>query len=182
MTLPDAPRVPEFSRTRALAAITQNKSRMRLTANEQERRDLAVRLGLVALDRLSAEVTFYRRGKEMIVVQGAFDSHYVQTCGVTLEPMGVDGAGEFEREFVAREGGGEQPPARIVDFDATGKDDPDVVTGDTLDFGELVAEELALTIDPFPRRSDAELPARARGGSEEVIEKNNPFHILKDLK
>jgi hypothetical protein len=40
-------------------------------------------------------------------------------------------------------------------------DEPEPLEGDRIDLGEIVAEELALAIDPYPRAPGAELAAAA---------------------
>ena len=61
-----------------------------------------------------------------------------------------------------------------------GLDDAEPLTGDVLDIGELVAEELSLALDPYPRLPDAE-PGRPESSGRDVP-RESPFDVLAKLK
>ena len=56
---------------------------------------------------------------------------------------------------------------------------------DSIDIGEVVAQQLSVIMDPYPRRPDG-LPAIAEAGpgsgAEAILDARNPFAILAALK
>ena len=70
---------------------------------------------------------------------------------------------------------------RLLPAGRAATDTPDdavdeIETGGQVDLGELVAEEVALALDPYPRHPDAALPPEASDPEE------NPFAALAALK
>jgi len=67
---------------------------------------------------------------------------------------------------------------REIIVDAASEDAPEPLEGDEIDLGELMAEQLGLGIDPYPRRPGAilEIPETA---SEAALK---PFAALQALK
>jgi uncharacterized metal-binding protein YceD (DUF177 family) len=53
------------------------------------------------------------------------------------------------------------PAGRESDDDDPDSDDEIAYTGATIDLGEAAAEQLALALDPYPRKPDAVLPDAA---------------------
>ena len=136
---------PEFSRIVSVAQLGTDPYRQEIRATEKEREALAERFGLLALDRLMAEVELVRQGQDTILLQAAFEAAFVQNCVVTLDP--VDGA--MAANFALRYG----PP------EAEGEDQEDVafepLVNDFIDIGEAVAQEFSLALPSFPRSPGA---------------------------
>src|SRR4249919_541839 len=86
---------PEFSRPVPLARLGAEPFRLEISASEAERAALARRFDLIALDRLSARVELVRMGKDRFVLHAAFAAEFVQSCVVTLDPVGGAVAEEF---------------------------------------------------------------------------------------
>jgi uncharacterized metal-binding protein YceD (DUF177 family) len=144
---------PEFSRPVLLARIGTEPLRREIAATPAEREALAGRFGLLALDRLSADVQLSRRGGEMIALRAAYEAAFAQECVVTLEPIEGALAGEFELLYGP-------PEAEEIAMGVIG----DTVTfeplaGDAIDIGEAVAQEFSLALPPFPRSPDADAAA-----------------------
>ncbi|MCY1301409.1 hypothetical protein D9M70_510200 [compost metagenome] len=66
-------------------------------------------------------------------------------------------------------------------LDPDGPDIPDTFTGDTIDAGVGVSEQVALAIDPYPRKPGAAFGERIESTSADD-KKPNPFAVLKDWK
>ncbi|MGI4747246.1 MAG: DUF177 domain-containing protein, partial [Janthinobacterium lividum] len=77
-----------------------------------------------------------------------------RTCVVTLEEFPVVVAEQFMVRFVPAEPGDEQADVEL-DLDA---DDDVPYDGTTIDLGEAAIEQLALALDPYPRKPGAERP------------------------
>lgn len=173
--------LPEFSRRLAVAAVGVRGRLERLSANPEERAALARRLDLMALERLAGEVVVTPFKRDGVVLRGTGQAAVVQRCVVSLEPVAQTVDFTFERRF---EPGAPDPNMFDGDLEAllNGEDPPDPVPEDgVIDLGEVLAEELALALDPYPRRPDAEIPAQwqERGEAPPEPARPNPFRVLK---
>jgi hypothetical protein len=66
----------------------------------------------------------------------------------------------------------------VVDPEAD--DPPEVLPAEGLDLGELVVQELAVVLDPYPRAPGAEVPAEFQPSEAEEVK--GPFAALAALK
>ena len=135
--------------------------------------------GLQAIDSLTATVTVEQRNKgRMVVVEGSLDAAVTQTCVVTLEPLPRTVSERFSARLVTPDVLRE---AAIVDIDpASEQDDPEPIDGDSVDIGELAAQHLSLSLDPYPRAEGAELDAAALAPDDGPAA--GPFAQLARLK
>ncbi len=160
---------PEFSRPVAVARLGAEPYRQEIAADEAERRALAERFDLLTLDRLTATVELVRRGPDRILLRAAFDAGFVQRCVVTLDPV----AGAVSERFDLLYG----PPDAEAEAGGSAAEDPafEPLAGGTIDIGEAVAQEFALSLPPFPRRADADIEAPT------PAEATSPFAALARL-
>lgn len=96
-----------------------------------------------------------------------------QVCGITLEPLPVEVDERFSIDLVEtydREIGTEEAEITLED------DSPDVIEDGKIDLGQYAVEQLALQLDPFPRKPGAEFVQ-----PEEPAE-ISPFAVLKAFK
>jgi hypothetical protein len=142
VTKPAVAEAPEFSRPLPLARLEGGEAVYPITANAEERSLLARRFDLVALDGFTAEVRLSRDAAG-IRLAARLTADVVQLCGVTLEPF----RSRIEDEFTL-----------LFRKEAPGTE---------IDIGEAVAQQLSLTLDPFPRAPGAETPALAEDSSGE---------------
>jgi len=124
-----------------------------VTANDEECRGLARWLELPAVRSLSGRLTVRRLRGGMVRVSGRFDALVVQTCVVTLEPFEQRVEGTLSRDY--SEGDARRSAAEIL-VDLEEDDPPDPVEAQGIDVGHLLAEELALALDPYPRGPHAD--------------------------
>ena len=164
----------EFSRPVALDRATAAPHFREIIATEAERAALARRLGLVALDLLSARLNWRREASGTISLEGELEAQVTQTCVVTLEPVAARVTDRFVRHFV--QGAVAAEDEVVIDPEA---DDPPEALGDGLvDAGEIVTQQLALALDPYPRAPGSMLPDDvARATPSE-----SPFRVLAALK
>ena len=150
--------------------------RLDLVADEAERRSIAERLDLAAIDRLEAHVTLSRTGPA-IRAEGRLVAAIEQRCVVTNEPVTAHVDEPFALLFMA-------PPdtARADEEIKLGESDCDVVfyEGGAIDLGSAVADTLALSIDPYPRSAGADAALKEAGVLAE--EQAGPFAALAALK
>ena len=104
-----------------------------------------------------------------------------QNCVVTLEPVVQIVDQRFSLEFGAASDVLDEETGEMVIL--PDQEQPDPMPAGGLDVGEMVAEQLALAIDPYPRKPDADLQAVLRQhGIDPDAGKTNPFAALATLK
>jgi uncharacterized metal-binding protein YceD (DUF177 family) len=167
---------PEFSRPVRIDTIGEGPRKLSVEAEEVERINLARRFGLVALDRLAADLTLCRKGGD-IAMDGSLSAKVVQACVATGEPLEVGIEAAFALVFRRQhDAGGLEEEIEL------GADELDVVFYDStaIDVGEAVAETLLLNLDPYPRAPGAEEALRQAGVKSE--EEAGPFGALAGLR
>jgi uncharacterized metal-binding protein YceD (DUF177 family) len=133
----------------------------RIEATEQERAALAASLGIVAIDKLAAEVTLVRDQRGLIRLDGRLTAEIVQNCVVSLVPVAQAIDEPISLRFAEEGSLAAQPPpkpAAEIRVDPGEEDPAEVLTGTTIDLGPIVVEHLVLAIDPYPRAPGATLP------------------------
>lgn len=180
----EAPDRAPFSYRVNVGHISANPVRVRLEADAKERAALAELWKVTTVGSLTADLQIGRWKKDGVRIRGTVDAEIVQECVVSLEPVPSRIHETIDQIFVP-EG---SKLARIATdeaaqllIDPDGPDLPETFSGDSIDAGAVAAEFAALGIDPYPRKSDAALPA-AVAPSEDVVKKPSPFAVLKDWK
>lgn len=171
----------EFSRKLRLDRLAGGAVERQLEANAQERAALAERFGLPGLDALTGTLRVSRQMDSPLVrVEGELGAEVRQTCVVTLAPF----AARVEERFVQLFTLDAVPEATGEVFVAVDEDDPpEPIDGDSIDLGEVLAEQLALALDPHPRAPGVEFEGASFGGDGPEDETaDNPFAVLKRLK
>jgi uncharacterized metal-binding protein YceD (DUF177 family) len=159
--------IPEFSRFVSLARVGAAPFEQEIAATREECAALAVRFGLLGIDRLTARVALERKPGDTILLSAEWEAAFTQECVVSLEPV----PGSIGERFELRYG----PPA------TEGEDDAEApafepLEGDAIDVGEAVAQEFSLALPLFPHLPDAVLEI------EEEAEDEGPFAVLERLK
>lgn len=164
--------VPEFSRPIDLRQITDRP--VRLEASPAERAALAARFGLVAVEKLEAEVTLDPRG-EAIEARGRLRAEIVQSCAVSGEDLPVSIDEPIALRFV---------PERTIEEEEIELEESELdelpYAGTEFDLGEAVAQSLALAIDPYAVGPGAERARKEAGLLDEGAA--GPFAALAALK
>ena len=168
----------EFSRPFALADLGDGEAVIEITAEAHERAALARRFGLLALDALAATVRLRRVDGGAVSMDARCVAEVVQACIVTLAPIASRIEDSCEVLFA--------PPATAATAaraDVTvwwDEDEPEPLTGATIDVGEVVAAHLGVALDPYPRRPGAVFTAPRTEGDEDPSAAS-PFGVLGDL-
>ena len=169
---------PEFSRTVRIDTLGPAPRSISIGADEQERRALAQRFGLVGVDRLSAEASLTRNGEE-VKVTGRLSAAVTQSCVATDAPVPE----QIEEEFSILFRPEPQVAGAEEEIELTeGEMDVAFYDGAAIDVGEAVAETLSLSLDPYPRSPEAEAALKEAGVlSEEEAKPAGALAGLKDL-
>jgi hypothetical protein len=148
----------EFSRRVLAEHIGRADTQITVEASPEERAAVAQRLMIPAIAVLRCQWSLRPGEAGMIQGHGALLAKLTQSCVISLDPFDVTLREEFEVHFVleGRETEDDDPDA------------PDQLTYDgvTVDIGEATVEQLALTLDPYPRKPNAVLtvPGAEEGG------------------
>ena len=150
--------------------------RLDLVADETERREVAYRFGLPAVDRLEAHVTLTKTG-EIVRARGRLSASLDQSCVVTNDAVPAHVDEPFELIFMPEPAAG--TPGEEIEL---GESDCDVVfhDGAAIDLGTAIADTLALSLDPYPRSAGAAAALKEAGVLSEV--EVSPFAMLAKLK
>ncbi len=160
----------EFARP---TRIGSGRRHLELEATEAERAALARRFGILGIGALAAELDLAPGRGGITLARGRLRAQVTQECVATGEPVEQRVEAPLELRILP-----EGTPATDDDPDS-----PDEIetTGDTVDLGEVVAEQLALALDPYPRLPDAEIEL-PDDPVEEAEAKPNPFSALAKLR
>lgn len=117
---------------------------------------LASRLGLPAVAAVSCRFRLSGVDKAGVVIaEGLLHARLVRTCVTTLDDFPTALAEQFSVRFVPAE-----RVSEVADADLDLEEDDDIpYAGGTIDLGEAAVEQLALSLDPYPRKPGAERPA-----------------------
>ncbi len=167
----------ELERWVSASEIGPGGLRLHIEAGPAELKALAKRYRVPAVLRLEAEVELRPVGRARFRLSGRVKARLRQLCVVTLDELENDVAEDFEVDF--------DPNAEVsaeteteIDFDAEAEDPPEPLIDGRIPVGEMVAQHLALAIDPYPRAPDAVLEADS---AEPEVSSQSPFAILRKL-
>lgn len=150
--------------------------RITITAGDDERSEVADRLGLEAIARLEAHAVLSRTA-DVIRAQGRLGASLTQSCVVTGEPVAAHVDEPFDLMFMPEPqtaGGDEEIELGAEDCDVVFYD------GRVIDLGGAIADTLALALDPYPRSAGAEAGLKEAGVMSE--EQASPFAMLAKLR
>jgi len=176
----------EIERIVDLDRLGANGTAVDIVASDGERAALAKRFGFLGLPAFSARVTVDRRVGGQVVVEGRLRGKIVQACILTLDPVTQD-LDETFRIVFKRDLAEERDPESGEALVSAQADSPEPLPGNLLDVGEIVAEQLSLVADPYPRRPGAKLedvlPKPRQGGRKGQPEhRRHPFAGLAALR
>ena len=168
----------ELSRPVRIDTLGEQPRTLEVAAGEAERAGLAQRFGLLAIDRLEAELALSRSGGE-VAMHGTLRAEVVQACVASGAPVPAALIVPFDILFRP------QPAAGRADEELElSASEMDVVFYDRaeIDVGEAVAETLSLNLDPYPRSPEADAILREAGVKREGEEEKGPFAGLAALR
>ncbi|MGE3771177.1 MAG: DUF177 domain-containing protein [Bdellovibrionales bacterium] len=168
----------EFSRPLNADRVNVGQPRTEnISANEAERAALAERFGLLALDKLTATLNITRLpdSPAIVLVEGRLHAMLTQACVVTLEPLPVHVNEEFSTELASPE----YIEKYLAEHGEEDLDAPEAIEHGHIDLGEIVAQYLALALDPYPRKEGLPEPTEEAPLDEA---RQNPFAVLASLK
>ncbi len=170
---------PELSRPLHVDKIPAGGLAEHVVARPLERQALAERFGLLDISLLEADLNVDHAKGRMLAVTGKLTADVVQQCVVTLDPVParvVDAIDILYAPAGMLDVGANPPHSDELDNDA-----PEPIVNGVIDLGELVAQHLAVALNPYPRKEGAVLQNGA-SGEEEGNGVLTPFARLKELE
>jgi uncharacterized metal-binding protein YceD (DUF177 family) len=158
---------PEFSRPLKTDRVPKAGSLEKLSAEPQEMAALARRMNIPAIHSLTAEIraTPWRGGG--MKIEGHLTADLEQVSVISLEAFRETVSIPLARYFL--------PPGAVVENED--EDDAEPIQGGIIDLGEVVAETLALDLDPYPRKPGEAFAEHIEDDSAPG-EKPSPFAVL----
>ena len=141
---------PELSRKLALEQIGPAGLEIELRATAAECQALAARMAIPAVLELACRFRLTAFPGRLVLAQGELRARVVRHCVVTLDAFETLTEERFRLRFV--------PAGSESDDDDPDSDDEIAYQGGSIDLGEAAAEQLALALDPYPRKPGAALP------------------------
>lgn len=129
---------------------------------------LAARLQLPAIAFLTCRFRLQPFQNGAMEATGAMAASITQICILSLDEFPAKLAENFTIRFV--------PAGTESDTDDPDSIDEIPYIGTAIDLGEVAAEQLALALDPYPRKPDADLPNVGQSAPE------TPFAALAALR
>lgn len=169
---------PEFSRVVSVFDLTEDPKKFTLNATEEECDALAKRFGLQKIRYLNAECEVWRQeDTDFVGLKGSFKCEVVQTCVVSFEPV-IAKIKDNLLEFFEEKKEDKYNKKEQVEIDLPFDDEevPEILESSELDMGEVIAQHLALSLDPYPRAPEAELMKIV----EQDEKKLSPFQGLSE--
>ena len=165
MTVPDLP----YSQPVRLHQVAGGVKRT-LEPDAAARARIVKALDLASLDAFSAEMELAPSPAGWRL-SGRVRASLAQTCGITLEPLPL----EVDASFVLTlaEAVEEDSEEIVITLD---DESPDLIENGQIDLGQYAVEQLALRLDPFPRKPGAEFVQPPEPA--EI----SPFAVLKQLR
>jgi uncharacterized metal-binding protein YceD (DUF177 family) len=152
-----------------------------IEANDEELEKLTKRMLVEKIDYFNACVSLEpKNGGKKVILNGEISAKLTQNCILTLEPVEEIINEKFEIFF----------DSSVKEEDIENLSIEEIVEGEiieplgkTLDGGEVVAEQLGLAINPYPKKQDAVFEYGQEDGEKDAKEDtNNPFSVLAKLK
>jgi len=158
----------EFSIEVDLTSLSPSGKVFRMTLSQEDCTRVAKRLRLVSLKSCAGEIKLTHK-KSTICAVGSVQAELTRECVSSLEEMDETINESFEIEFLGDDS------ARDADEDIEEWGLPEIHKGNVFDVGELLIQQLSLSMAPFPRKDGAKSLADVYGVEPEA----SPFAVLQ---
>ncbi len=144
----------EFSRIVTIEPWPADGIAVDVIATDAECQLLKERFDLVGIKSLKALGKIERAG-DGLLFDGTLEAEVTQSCVVSLAPVPSIVKTSFQRRYLQSEHGTTELDPDDADIDGD-EADTDILEGDHIDVGEVIAEEFCLALDSYPRAKDAD--------------------------
>lgn len=186
----DASLRPPFSQVLEVEEVPPEGLDMTISATEPECQAIADENGLQAVGKLEGDLHIAPWHKGGLAVTGEMRARVTQICVVSLDPFDSEIVEPIDVKFAPVDVAEMMPPSRRGlrvargDTPTSGgaalaaEDPPDPIIDGRIDVGALVAEFLALSLDPYPRKPGVEFQESEPAAPAD----ESPFAKLEVLK
>jgi uncharacterized metal-binding protein YceD (DUF177 family) len=154
----------ELCRPVAVDRIGPDGLEVEVRASEAECGALARRMAIPAVLECVCRFSLSAAPGGVVLAESHLRARVVRECVLSLDAFESLTEERFRLRFV--------PAGRESNDDDPDSDDEIAYHGGTIDLGEATAEQLALALDPYPRKPDAALP------DPEAAAADSPFAVL----
>jgi uncharacterized metal-binding protein YceD (DUF177 family) len=151
----------------------------RVEADAEALGRLAETLGIPEVSSLSAEIEVRPVRGNALSVRGALAANVVQTDIVTLDPVAQEVNEAIDVTLMRAEDVEPRSRKKDVLVDAAEVEGPELFRNGRIDLGAIVAEHLALGLDPYPRAPGVDFPGYVE---DDPAGDPSPFADLAKLK
>lgn len=172
----------EFSRIENLPKLVARKNPLVLKASKGECQALAKRAGISAIRDFETTLLVSETGPGTYEVTGQVKATLTLTCGRSLKDFNSDIDEAFSESFIS-----EDQYQKMAEDSLEERDDYEVIEGAEVDLGEMAAQLLILSIDPFPIL-EGDIPEKIVTSGVKILSEeqaraeSSPFAKLKKLK
>ena len=139
---------PELSHPVNLTEVGRGDRNVSIIASEVECQKITTRLMIPAVNALKGDMVL-KFSKSEIHVSGQIRADLTRECVASLEPVSEIIDDTFSISFLRTN----EEISAFEALDSLDPDMPETLSGDSLDLGELLIQQLALMMSPFPRRT-----------------------------
>lgn len=157
-------------------ATLHGETHLKLAPDEAARARMAEELNLDRIESLNAHLTVTQANSGLVNVEGTLNARLSPICVVSLEPFDETISETLSVRF-APEGLIDKMTKRAEENGDEDFEAPDPIVDGAIDFGALLTEFLALSLDPYPKK-----PGAAFKGGDPVEPPRSPFAALAALK
>ncbi|NVJ98092.1 MAG: DUF177 domain-containing protein [Alphaproteobacteria bacterium] len=166
--------------TVAISDLDKEGKTFELAGTPEELERVAERFELVSVSALSGSLVLKDKGPEQgVLVSGKLAAQFTQKCIATLAPVDEELETDFELLLVDPEMADRMDEEGVyLDADAP---EYDALEGEIIPIGEILAQTLSISMNPYPRAEGVELSAGSKSGitvNEPELERPNPFAVL----
>lgn len=161
--------VPELVRRLSIADLSSGeRGEDSIKADAEECAAIAARLGILSVESLTAELQLFRDLTGDVNMVGHLVADITQACVVTLDPV----AQHVDTQIYQRFSG------RNADDEGDDEDPVEPIVEDEIEVGDVIVQNLALALDPYPRAPKAEFEEV----DDEAGKPTGPFAALAALR
>lgn len=141
---------------------------MTFTASTDECAAIAARLKLLSMSSFQAEIYVFRELSGDVSIYGDLSAEVEQACVISLEPVRDSIEASIMQRYTDRED----------DEEAEDEDPVEPIAEDQIEVGEVLVQNLSLSLNPYPKAPGVEFEAVG----DDADEPTGPFAALAQLR
>jgi uncharacterized metal-binding protein YceD (DUF177 family) len=145
----------------------------------EEYTELALRCGILEVKDLDAHITLTQGAKpDLFRIEGELHASVVQACGVSFTPVAEKIHESFDEILTTDPKALDAPE----ETDENPNQPVELIENDHVDLGDIIAQWLAVSLNPYPRSDTPEFAHIEQKENESGEKTHTPFSVLEKLK